>query len=177
MQAHTVIETKWHKALGAQLLLNKQIPWTGDIFLEGTFVAQTLLLSSGSPGKPKPNLPPMTHEHTHTQKLKMSPVRDCHPLESPLLCVLSRSLLRRFYPSVKLKAHDITNSCPEGMPKSLEALLPQWACPTQSPTRPPQVGGPSRAHLGMQRCEMAALPPWPAQPSTKGNKVSPRPSG
>lgn len=66
MQAHTVIETKLHKALGAQLLLNKQIPWTGDIFLEGIFVAQTFLLSSGSPGKPKPPLHD-TWAHTHTK--------------------------------------------------------------------------------------------------------------
>lgn len=64
--AHTVREKKPHKALGAQLLLNKQIPWTGDIFLEGIFMAQTFLLSSRSPGKPNPNLPRTTH--THTQK-------------------------------------------------------------------------------------------------------------
>lgn len=48
---------------------------------------------------------------------------DPHPLESPLLSVLSRSLLESSYPCVKLKAHDITNSCPEGTPTSLEALL------------------------------------------------------
>lgn len=64
MLAHTVIETKPHKSLGAQLLLNKQIPWTGDIFLEGIFMAQTFLVSSGSPGKPNPNLP----RTAHTQK-------------------------------------------------------------------------------------------------------------
>lgn len=102
-------------------------------------MAQAFLLSSGSPGKPNPNLPPTSH----TKNLKMSTAQvklDCHALESPLLSVL-RSLLRRFYPSVKLKALLITNSCPEGMPTSLEALLVWWACPTQSPSRlPPSLG-------------------------------------
>lgn len=66
MWAHTLTAIKPHKALGTQLLLNKQIPWTGDIFLEGIFMAQTFLLSSGSPGKPNPNLPPL-HLHTQTE--------------------------------------------------------------------------------------------------------------
>lgn len=66
---------------------------------------------------------------------------DPHPLESPLLSVLSRSLLESSYPCVKLKAHDITNSCPEGTPTSLEALLLRRACPTQSPIRLPLSTG------------------------------------
>ena len=55
---------KFHKAYSptAQLLLSKQIPWAGDIFLEGVCMARIFLLSPWSPKSPKPK------NHTHTQK-------------------------------------------------------------------------------------------------------------
>lgn len=140
MWAHTVTAIKPYKALWTQLLLNKQIPWTGDISLEGIFYGTNISTFFWKPWKTKPKPPPHC---TCTHKLKTWTTQvkhDSHFLESPLLSVLSRSLLRIFHPSVKLRAHDITNSCPE-VPTSLEALLPWWACPTQSPTRlPPSLG-------------------------------------
>lgn len=102
MLACTVTETKPHKAYSpaAQLLLSKQIPWSGIWnFFERSLYGINISTLSLKPPKIKPEKP-----HTYTENkpkiLTAQVEHDSHPLKRPLLTVLSRSLLNRSYPTV-----------------------------------------------------------------------------